>query len=595
MKHLLRRGLLPLLLAVALGWAQTGTGSIQGTVRDATGAVLPGAKLTLTHTQTTRQYTTTSTEVGFYLFPSVQTGAYQIRVEAPGMETWQGDLVLQVGQTAEVNPTLKVGATVTEITVAGNVTPLVTTTSPTLANVVERARIEQLPLNGRFIQNLFYMTTPGFESGSVPRVFGLRYATELLQDGAVLANRQWQQIPARPPGLDTIDEFRAETNNSSAKMNRPGTIILTTRAGTNDIHGAVFETARNSAIGVARARQDFYLKPPHLVRNEFGASLGGPVYLPKLYNGTNRTFFFFAYEGYRQRQASTRSVSMPTQAMQQGDFSGLIDAQGRRYTLYDPLTTQANWSRQPFPNNQIPVSRRSPLATYLYSVTPLPTHTAVNPLQGPNWFGTGFNNHNQHTETVRVDHRLSDRDQLFFRYTHAPAFQRFTTSLGGGANHPRRPRQRRPGRQRERQRRGLLDPHLLPHLLQRDHRQRAARLQGTPAHRRDPGDRLQQAGASQPLQRPGVSAHPGHRFRHGLRFQRQPEYRLQPHLRHRRESHEDLRPSRISVRRALALRVLGYPARPAGHSRTDQLQHPRHRTLRPWIRLRLRAGSLYRP
>ncbi len=415
-------------------WGQTGTGSIQGTVRDSTRAVLPGAKVSIIHTQTTRQYTTTATEVGFYLFPSVQMGPYQITVEAPGMEVWKGDLVLQVGQTAEVNPVLKVAATATAITVAGDVTPLMTTTGPTLANVVERARIEQLPLNGRLIQTLLYMTTPGFESGSVPRVFGLRYAVELLQDGAVLMNRQWQQIPARPPGLDTIEEFRAETNNSSAKMNRPGTVILTTKAGTNDFHGAVFETARNSAIGVARARQDYYLKPPHLVRNEFGASLGGPVRLPKLYNGRNRTFFFFAYEGFRQRQANTRSVTMPTAAMREGDFSGLIDSQGRPSLLYDPLTTEAvtPWRRQRFPNNQIPVARRSPLATYLYSVTPLPTHPQVNPLVSANWFGLGFNNWNQHTETARVDHRLSDKDQLFFRYTHSPALQRFTTSLGGG-------------------------------------------------------------------------------------------------------------------------------------------------------------------
>jgi hypothetical protein len=348
------------------------------------------------------------------------------------METWKGELTLQVGQSAEVNPTLKVAGTATEITVAGNVTPLVTTTSPTLANVVERARIEQLPINGRLIQNLFYMTTPGFESASVPRLFGLRFATEMLQDGAVLMNRQWQSLPARPPGLDTIEEFRAETSNSSAKMNRPGTIILTTRAGTNEVHGAVFETARNSGVGVARAREDFYLKPPHLVRNEFGASLGGPVYLPKLYSGRNRTFFFFAYEGYRLRQASTRSVSMPTPAMREGDFSGLMDSQGRRYTLYDPMTTGPDWRRLPFTNNEIPAARRSPLSTYLYSITPLPTHPGVNPLASSNWFGLGFNNTNQSTITTRVDHRLSDNDQLFFRYSHNPSNRWYTTSLGGG-------------------------------------------------------------------------------------------------------------------------------------------------------------------
>jgi len=355
-------------------------------------------------------------------------GRYQIVVEAKGMEAWKAELTLQVGQTAEVNPTLKVGATATEVTVAGDVTPLLTTTSPTLATVVERARIEQLPLNGRFIQDLLYMTTPGFESSGVPRVFGLRFAVEMLQDSAVLMNRQWQSIPLRPPGLDTIEEFRSETSNSSAKMNRPGTVILTTRAGTNQVHGSVFETARNSAIGVARRREDFYEKPPHLVRNEFGASLGGPIFVPRLYSGRNRTFFFIAYEGYRLRQSSTRSVTMPTPSMREGDFSGLIDSQGRRFTLYDPLTTDANWRRQPFANNQIPINRRSPLSSYLYSVTPLPTR-ADNPLVSANWFGTGFDNTNQTTITTRIDHRLSDRDQLFFRYSHNPSYRSNTSAL----------------------------------------------------------------------------------------------------------------------------------------------------------------------
>ena len=433
MKHVLRRMLIGALVVAAAAWTQTGTGNIQGTVRDTSGAVLPGARVTLTHTQTARQYDTVTTELGFYLFPSVQLGPYQLVVEAAGMETWKGDLYLQVGQTAEVNPTIKVAGTVTEVTVAGTVTPLVTTTAPTLATVVERERIEQLPINGRQIQNLIYATTPGFESGSnLPRLFGLRFAVELTQDSAILMNRQWQSIPLRPPGLDTIEEYRAETNNSSAKMNRPGTVILTTRAGTNDIHGSVFETARNSGIGVARAREDYYVKPPHYVRNEFGGSLGGPVWLPKLYSGRNRTFFFFAYEGYRLRQASTRSISMPTPAMTQGDFSGLIDAQGRKYTLYDPLTTNANWGRLPFNNNQIPITRESPLAKYLYSVTPQPTHPAVNPLASANWFGLGFNNTNQTTITTRVDHKLSDRDQLFFRYSHNPSYRWYTTSLGGG-------------------------------------------------------------------------------------------------------------------------------------------------------------------
>jgi hypothetical protein len=336
------------------------------------------------------------------------------------MELWKANLTLVAGQSAQVDPVLKPGATATSITVAGDVTPLVTTNSPTISTVVERERIEQLPLNGRFVTNLLYMTTPGVEAGSVPRVYGLRYATEMLQDGAILENREWQSTPARPPGLDTVAELRSETNNSSAKFNRPGTFMLTTRSGTNELHGSLFETHRNSGLGVARARQDYYQKPPHLVRNEFGASAGAPIWIPKLYNGRNRSFFFFAYEGYYLRQASTRSIAVPTNAMREGDFSGLADQQGRSFTLYDPMTTAADWSRTPFSNNRIPISRQSPLAKYLYSVTPTPTHPD-NPLVTANWFGLGFDKTTQHTITTRIDHRINDSNNLFFRYSHNPA------------------------------------------------------------------------------------------------------------------------------------------------------------------------------
>ncbi|MFN7925830.1 MAG: carboxypeptidase-like regulatory domain-containing protein [Bryobacteraceae bacterium] len=412
-----------LLSVTALCLAQTGNGNIQGTIKDPSGAIVPKAKVTALHTSTNREFKTETNEVGFYLLPSVPGGAWQLSVELAGMETWKGTLTLVAGQSAVVDALLKPGTTTTAVTVAGDVTPLITTNSPTLATVIERERIEQLPLNGRYITNLLYMTTPGVESGSVPRVYGLRYATELLQDGAVLENREWQSTPARPPGLDTISEFRSETNNSSAKLNRPGTFMITTRSGTNEIHGSAFETARNSGLGVARARQDFFTKPPHLVRNEFGASLGAPVFIPKVYNGRNRTFFFFAYEGFQLRQASTRNIAVPTEAMRGGDFSGLVDGQGRRFTIYDALSTgskEANWSRVPFTGNRIPVARETPLAKYLYGITPLPTQPD-NPLVTSNWFGLGFNNTKQHTETVRIDHKINDSNHLFFRYSHSPS------------------------------------------------------------------------------------------------------------------------------------------------------------------------------
>ncbi len=427
---------LVVLLAAVPALPQTGAGSIQGTVRDSTGAVLPNVAVTAAHTQTARQSETVTNSVGFFLLPALPIGSYKLSVRSAGMQTWEGELLLQTGQSAVVDPVLKVGVTVTEITVAGDVTPLVTTTAATLHNVVERARIDQLPLNGRFLQTLVQRTTPGLEgASSQPRVYGLRGTSmEFLQDGAVLTNRDTGDLSGRPPGLDTIDEFRVETNNSSARMNRPATTIVTTKSGANDIHGAAFETVRNNGFGVARRRQDFYEKPPHLVRNEFGASLGGPVWLPKLYDGRNRTFFFFAYEAYRNLSAVTTSTTMPTMAMRRGDFSGLVDGAGRRSTLYDPWSTDSRtWQRQPFTGNQIPLSRLSPLARYFYSVTPEPTLTDVNPLVSANYFGPGVSNRLDHTETARVDHHVSDRDQIFGRFTHG---NRWAKSRSGDSGSP---------------------------------------------------------------------------------------------------------------------------------------------------------------
>jgi hypothetical protein len=337
------------------------------------------------------------------------------------MQAWEGTFQLQVGQTAELSPVLSVGSLATQVSVVADAAPLVTTTDATLATALERTRIEQLPMNGRSIPNLVMADTPGLHGGvhgaNEPIVYGLRDSVALLQDGAVIVNRDVGNFGGRLPGVDSVEELRVETSLSSAKFNRPGSIILSTRSGTNQVHGSLFETARNSGVGVARARQDFYTKPPQLIRNEFGGSVGGPVYLPKVYNGKDRTFFFTTYELLRNVNSTTLSTTMPTMAMRGGDFSGLIDSVGRRITLYDPSTTDSKtWQRQPFTNNQIPMNRQSPLAKYLYSVMPKPTNSA-NPMVDSNYFGLAPRRTKDYTSTTRVDHRLSDRDQIFGRFT----------------------------------------------------------------------------------------------------------------------------------------------------------------------------------
>ena len=490
-----------LLLATALYAQTTGGGVIQGTVKDATGAVIPAAKITVENVATSQRHTTTANEVGFYLFPALLPGNYKFTAEAAGMQTWQGQLTLQVGQTAVVDVAMVIGSTASEVTVAGDVTPLLTLDSPTTAGVLERTRIEQLPLNSRFLQNLVVATVPGLEGGGhAPRVNGLtRSAMGFLQDGVDIANREADNANAgsRPPGIDSVQEFRVETAISSAKMNRPATAIISTRSGTNQFHGSLFETARNNGMGVARQRQDFYTKPPFLVRNEFGASGGGPVYIPHVYNGTNRTFFFFAWEAFRNAQASTISTNYPTVAMRQGDFSGLLDGTGRLQTLYDPWTTDSKtWQRQPFPGNIIPLSKESPVAKYMWSVTALPTMPDVNPLIGNNFSGAYGVTRRDHTETMRLDHRLSERDQIFVRYNFGNRNQPYILDA--------RPQPAHSGRQdREGVLAGdyakwslLLDSHLLAEVLRRN--------AGVRDERR-PQVRRERRNDAQPGRRPGTA------------------------------------------------------------------------------------------
>src|SRR5262249_38367689 len=223
-----------------------------------------------------------------------------LTVDFAGMDKWQGQVSLQVGRRVVVDPVLQVSHARQEVTVVGDVTPLVSTSNPTVAIIVERERIDQLPLNGRSIQPLLTITVPGLEgSSSQPKVYGLRDSSmDIVQDGVSLQDRNTGAIQSRPPGLDTVQEFRVETSVSSAKVERPASAIFSTRSGTNEFHGWAFETGRDRGFGVARKRQDAFTKPPHLVRNEFGASLGGPVI-------QNRTFFFGSWEELRQRQATT--------------------------------------------------------------------------------------------------------------------------------------------------------------------------------------------------------------------------------------------------------------------------------------------------
>jgi Carboxypeptidase regulatory-like domain/TonB dependent receptor len=404
--------------------AQSGAGSIQGTVEDAASAAVPACSVHVVNQATNVANDATTNATGFYSVPGLFAGDYTVTFSAPGMKKYQTVIALQDAQVAVLNPRLSVGDVSEQVTVAGETVQLATYDSGTVNTQLDSNRIDQLPQNGRNVLGLAQNTVPGLEAGGT-RANGLMgEAMEYSQDGAPMTNRNFggesNVSQAILPDPDAVQEAKFETMNSSAQFATPATVILTTKSGTNAIHGSLFETARNNYFGIAKARQNpANYAAPHLVRNEFGASVGGPIYVPKVYNGKNKTFFFFAYERFSLRQASNELVTVPTAAMRQGDFSGLINSAGIQQVLYDPASTQSaanNYARTPFPNNQIPLSRISPLAKTLYAATPLP-QTADNPLINSNYNAVNNTKQTVPNETVRLDHVFNESNRAYFRFT----------------------------------------------------------------------------------------------------------------------------------------------------------------------------------
>jgi hypothetical protein len=367
--------------------------------------------------------------VGIYYFGSVSIGPYTLAVEASGFKRWSSTLAVEAGQNVVIDPILEVGSLEATVEVTG-AAPVITTVGSEVSDVKDALRIQQLPLNGRFITNLFNLT-PGVEGGGNPRVHGLKVgSTEMLLDGISYVDRFGGGISRVQPGLDTVQEFRIETTGSGAQYSRPATVSLVTKGGTNDFHGSLFETHRNNFGGLrARRRQDFYDTSPKYIRNEFGASAGGPIL-------RNKTFWFAAYEGFRERQARYAEASAPSAAMWDGDLSNAVTPDDIPVTIYDPLTTTADGARLPFANNRIPADRVSEFSKTMRSVTAEPnTLLDVNPFLMPTNFvayypdKTGIN-----TVTLKGDHVFSEKDNISGRFTGS---RRKSAIFGGYFGYPK--------------------------------------------------------------------------------------------------------------------------------------------------------------
>ncbi len=408
--------------------AQNITGSISGVVRDPTGGVVPGATVRATNRGTSAVFRAVANAEGQYAIRTIPIGVYDLWVEAAGFKKFETTGVrVQVDEVARVDAELSVGATGESVTVVGEVVT-VDTESATLKNVVDQRRIEELPLNGRNATQLMRLivgvvadpradvtsgtTYPGLTPVSVN---GSRAnATNYILDGSN-NNDHYSNAPNPMPNPDALQEFSVQTNNFSAEFGRQsgGIVNAVTRTGTNTVHGSAFEYVRNQSLNATNffapvvngAKQQDGLK-----RNQFGATLGGPVWLPKVYDGHDKTFFFFSYQGTRLRQAPIQSqIIVPTAAMRQGDFSSLLP--GRQ--LRDPFTGV------PYANNLITPSEISPISQQILTHIPLPT-------SGNTTFAAAPNNFDENQWLIRGDHQIGDRNRLsgrwFRSFGETPAF-----------------------------------------------------------------------------------------------------------------------------------------------------------------------------
>ncbi|MEO7143736.1 MAG: carboxypeptidase-like regulatory domain-containing protein, partial [Bryobacteraceae bacterium] len=361
-------------------FAQSERGTISGTVHDATGAVVPGATVTATETATNSVITVTTSSAGDYTIPSLTVGTYTVRAEKEGFRpAVVTGLTLNAASSARADLTLEVGSTRQAVEVQASAAQLQTEDSKSSATVTNRM-VDDLPLvvSGT-LRSPFDLATLTPEAkntggdnnfvlgGGQAASYGSTLDGVSTNTGRAL---QMSWVASNAPSLEAITEFTVDTNGFKAEYGHAGGGVMTfvSKSGTNDYHGSAYEFLRNNDFDANYFFSNRAGIPrPIYKQNDFGASAGGPVWIPKLYNGRNKTFFFFAYEGFRNRSGATAfTTTVPTPEMYNGDFSKWVDSSGKQIPIYDPTTqvvgANGTVTRTPFANNQIPKSLFDPLS-----------------------------------------------------------------------------------------------------------------------------------------------------------------------------------------------------------------------------------------
>ena len=416
--------------------AQIASAELAGTVLDASGAAVPNATVTATNVDTTIVHNTVSGKNGDYVITDLPPGNYTLSVEAPGFRKLQQTGVsLQVNQQARVDLALQVGQTAETVSVTGH-PPLLENESSSVGTVINQQLVNELPLNGRNFVQLATLSpgVNGVGQSATGTIMGgtrpddRRAGNEIfsngnregdnnfLYDGIDNNERLTLSVTLRP-GVDAVREFKIQTNLYSADVGRnSGAVIdIISKSGTNEFHGSLFEFLRNSDVDARTYFNTAGTSFPTFRLNQFGGSLGGPVVIPKLYHGRDKTFFFVDYEGFRNSTQIFERGNIPTLRMRQGDFGELLPGT----LIYDPLTTVPNpakpgqFLRTPFPNNIIPQSRFDPIAYKMINAYPQPTSTArLNNYSMPRIQPQDYDQGD-----IRVDEQITAKDSIFARWS----------------------------------------------------------------------------------------------------------------------------------------------------------------------------------
>jgi hypothetical protein len=453
------------LSATAVAQAGNAAAALNGTVRDASGAVVPGATITLTNISTSIKQVTQSNSTGNYTLVNVSPGNYVASVSKGGFAPQKSpDFVLSVNQTATINFDLQVGTTESTVQVAAGGVEIETSTSE-LGTVIGTSEVNSLPLNGRNFTELLLLgpgVSPANASGNsggggignylgnvvFPAVNGQNNRSNMFLLDGINNYGSIRDTYAVQPTLDDIQEFKLQSHNDEAQFGQVlgGIVNVVTKSGTNQFHGDLWEFLRNDAFDAAN-----YFNPDKtpLKQNQFGGAVGGPVILPH-YNGRNKTFFYFSYEGFRNHTASNNLFLTPTPEQLAGDFSNL-DSQGTQ--LFNPYSSVPDpnsgtgFARQPFmcdgtgaalpanasgiqpaglPCNIIPTSLiNSTMVNYAKTLFPAPINTGNPDFNGRDTTPAIIR---QDQISIRGDQQIGTKDRIFARYT--AAWQPDTVSGG---------------------------------------------------------------------------------------------------------------------------------------------------------------------